>query len=40
MIGLLDRELWAKVGHVAFACKALVAMDSKDVARRGGELHG
>ena len=40
MIGLLDRELWAKAGHVAFACRALVTMDSKDVARRGGELHG
>ena len=32
--------MWAKVDHVAFMCKALVAMDSKDVARREGELHG
>jgi len=32
--------LWAKAGHVAFACKALVVVDGEDVARRGGELHG
>jgi len=34
---------WEAVGvgwHVAFACKALVAMNGEDVARWGGELHG
>jgi len=40
MVGLLDRELWSQAGHVAFACQALVAVDSKDIAERGRELHG
>jgi len=40
VVGLLDWELWAQAGHVAFACQALVAVDGEDVARRGRELHG
>jgi len=40
VIGLLDWKLLAYAGHVAFACQVLVAMDSEDVARRGGEFHG
>ena len=40
MIGLLDWELWAQVGHVAFACQVLAVVDGEDVARRGRELHG
>ena len=40
MVGLLDGELWAQAGHVAFACQALVAVDSEDVAVRGWEFHG
>jgi len=40
VVGLLDGELWAQAGHVAFACQALVAVDSEDVAVRGWEFHG
>ena len=40
MVSLLDWELWAQAGHVAFACQPLVAMYSEDVAERGRELHG
>ena len=40
MVGLLNWELWSQVGHVAFACQALVVVDGKDVAGRGRELHG
>jgi len=40
VVGLLDWELWAQAGHVAFACQALVAVDSEDVAKRGWEFHG
>ena len=40
MVGLLNWELWAQAGHVAFACQALVAMDSEDIAGRRRELHG
>jgi len=40
VVGLLDGELWAQAGHVAFACKALVAVDGEDVTRRGWEFHG
>ena len=40
MVGLLDWELWSQAGHVAFACQALVAVDGKNVAGRGRELHG
>jgi len=40
VVGLLNWELWAQAGHVAFACQALVAMDSEDIAGRRRELHG
>ena len=40
MVGLLDWELWAQAGHVAFACQALVIVDCNDVAGWGRELHG
>ena len=40
MVGLLDGELWAQAGHVAFACQTLVAVDGEDVTRRGWEFHG
>jgi len=40
VVGLLNRELWAQAGHVAFTCQALVAMDGKDVIGRRRELHG
>ena len=40
MVGLLDWELWAQAGHVAFECQALVAMDGENVTRRGREFHG
>jgi len=40
VVGLLNRELWAQVGHVAFVCQALVTVDGKDVTRRRRELHG
>ena len=40
MVGLLNWELWAQAGHVAFARQALVAVDGEDVTRKGRELHG
>jgi len=40
VVGLLDWELWAQAGHVAFAYQALVAVDGEDVARKGWEFHG
>jgi len=40
LVGLLNWELWAQVGHVAFACQALVTMDGEDVIGRRRELHG
>jgi len=40
VVGLLNWELWAQAGHVAFACQALVAVDGEDVTGRRRELHG
>jgi len=40
VVGLLNWELWSQAGHVTFMCQAPVAMDGKDVTRRGRELHG
>jgi len=40
MIGLKDGELWAEIGHVAFARKPLVAMDGKDISGWGWKFHG
>jgi len=40
VVGLLNRELWAQAGHVAFACQTLVVVDGKDVTGRRRELHG
>jgi len=40
VVGLLNWKLWAQVGHVAFACQALVAVDGEDVTGRRRELHG
>jgi len=40
VVSLLDWELWAQAGHVAFACQALVVVDGEDIAGRGRELHG
>ena len=40
MVGLLNWELWTQASHVAFACQALVAVDSEDVTVRRRVLHG
>jgi len=40
VVGLLNWELWAQAGHVAFACQMLVVVDGEDVTGRGRELHG
>jgi len=40
VVGLLNRELWAQAGHVAFVCQALVVVDGKDVTGGRRELHG
>ena len=40
MVGLLNRELWAQAGHVAFACQELVAVDGEDVTRKRREIDG
>jgi len=40
VVGLLNWELWAQAGHVAFVCQVLVAVDGEDVTRRRRELHG
>jgi len=40
VVSLLNWELWAQAGHVAFVCQVLVAVDGEDVTGRGRELHG
>ena len=40
MVGLLNWELWAQAGHIAFTCQALVVVDGEDISGRRRELHG